>query len=212
VVAYDGLFGLMQAIARRDGSAGAILQAAPALAHEALRGGATRQNPRDWYLDSIGHYVYAGDTALHVAAAAYDVRTATTLLALSADPNAANRRGATPLHYACDGATDNAAFDEAQYEVVALLIASGSDPNALDKSGVAPLHRAVRTRRAAAVRALLDGGADAALANKNGSMALDLARGTTGRGGSGTAAARAEQQAIIEMLEAESVRGRTREG
>ena len=31
---------------------------------------------------------------------------------------------------------------------------------------------------------------------------LDLARHTTGRGGSGTPAARAEQQAIIEMLTA----------
>jgi hypothetical protein len=202
VVADGGLFGLMQAIARRDGSAAAILDATPALAHEILRGGATRGDPTDWYLRAIGHYGYAGDTALHVAAAAYDVPVARALLALGADAKAANRHGATALHYACDGATDNAAFDDAQYEVVALLIAYGSDPNALDKSGVAPLHRAVRTRRAAAVRALLDGGADAALANKNGSTALDLARRTTGRGGSGTPAARAEQQAIIEMLEA----------
>jgi hypothetical protein len=201
VVAEDGLFTLMQAIARRDGSASVLLQEHRELARASVSAGATRANPKTWFFDSIGHYVYAGDTALHVAAAAYDAPVTRTLLALGADLMATNRRGATPLHYACDGVTDNAAFDEAQYEVVALLIASRADVNALDKSGVAPLHRAVRTRRAAAVRALLDGGADAALANKNGSTALDLARRTTGRGGSGTPAARAEQQGIIEMLE-----------
>ena len=41
------------------------------------------------------------------------------------------------------------------------LISVGADPNAVDSDGVAPLHRAVRTRSLAAVRALLDGGANA---------------------------------------------------
>src|SRR4051794_37857785 len=99
------LFELMQAIAHGDGSAMALLEATPSLARASVSTGATRQNPQDWFFESIGHYVYAGDTALHVAAAAYDVAAATTLLALGADINAANRRGATPLHYACDGAT-----------------------------------------------------------------------------------------------------------
>ena len=40
------------------------------------------------------------------------------------------------------------------------LIRAGADPNASDKSGVTPLHRAVRTRCAAAVEALLAGGAE----------------------------------------------------
>jgi ankyrin repeat protein len=106
------------------------------------------------------------------------------------------------LHYACDGATDAASDDPAQEAVVSLLVAAGCNPNAWDKSGVAPLHRAVRTRRLAAVRALLAGGAGAALPNKNGSRPLDLARQTTGRGSSGTPAARDTQQAIIAMLEA----------
>ena len=202
----DGLYELIQAIARRDGTALAMLEARPSLARVSVAAGATRENPKDWFFEGIGHYVYAGDTALHVAAAAYEVPLATRLLALGADVNAANRRGATALHYACDGATDDAAFDDAQYAVVALLIASGSDANALDKSGVAPLHRAVRTRRAAAVRALLDGGADASMPNKSGSTPLELANMTTGRGGSGTPAARAEQQAIIAMLEAATLK------
>jgi ankyrin repeat protein len=47
----------------------------------------------------------------------------------------------------------------AQAATIAYLIEAGADPNARDKSQVAPLHRAVRTRCAAAVGALLDGGA-----------------------------------------------------
>jgi hypothetical protein len=156
------LIDLIRAIVRRDGTPLAMLDAAPRLATEAVRRGATRQDPTSWYFEAITHYVYAGDTALHVAGAAYDVPAATRLLALGADPDARNRRGATLLHYACDGVPDGPMWDPAaQAAVVALLSASGADANATDKSGVAPLHRAVRTRCAAAVRALLDAGADA---------------------------------------------------
>ena len=106
-----------------------MLDAAPPLATEALRSGATREDPSNWYFEAITHYVYEGDTALHVAAAAYDVATATRLLELGARPNAANRRGATPLHYACDGLPGSAAWDPAaQGAVVTLLIASGCRP------------------------------------------------------------------------------------
>ena len=198
----DGLVQLMRAIARLDGSALSMLEAQPALALASVGAGATRGNPKDWFFEDIAHHVYAGDRALHIAAAAYDVAVARRLIELGADVAAANRRGATPLHYACDGTTSAAADDPQQFAVVGLLIAAGGDPNARDKSGVAPLHRAVRTRRAAAVRALLEGGAGASLPNKSGSTPLDLARQTTGRGGSGTSAARAEQQAIIALLEA----------
>jgi hypothetical protein len=201
VVADAGLLELIQAIARRDVTAAlTMLDAQPSLALASVSVGATRENPGDWFFEAIAHYAYAGDTALHVAAAAYDVVVVQRLIELGADGAAANRRGATPLHYACDGVTAAAAFDGAQHDVVALLIAAGADPNVRDKSGVAPLHRAVRTRCAAAVRALLAGGAGASLPNKSGSTPLDLARRTTGRGGSGSPAARAEQQAIIEML------------
>ena len=65
---------------------------------------------------------------------------------------------------------------------------------------MAPLHRAVRTRCAAAVEALLEGGADAKLKNKSGSTPMMLAKMTTGRGGSGSIAARAEQQEIVRLL------------
>lgn len=82
---------------------------------------------------------------------------------------------------------------------------TGADPNALAAGGVTPLHRAVRNRCSGAVGALLQLGGDPRLANDRGSTAVDLARWTTGRGGSGSVAARAEQQRIVALLGASSV-------
>jgi hypothetical protein len=50
------------------------------------------------------------------------------------------------------------------------------------------------------VQALLLGGADTLLRNDRGSSAGDLTQWTTGRGGSGSAAAKAEQHIILELL------------
>ena len=58
----------------------------------------------------------------------------------------------------------------------------------------------MRNRCAAAVEALLAAGADPRRANDRGSTASDLARWTTGRGGTGSDAAKAEQRAIIDLL------------
>ena len=80
-------------------------------------------------------------------------------------------------------------------------IAAGADPNAVDKSGVTPLHRAVRTRCAAAVKVLLDGGADVRCRNNNGSTPMQIATRTTGRGGSGSPEAKAQQAQIVRLLE-----------
>ena len=54
-----------------DTAALAHLTASPALARAALASGATRAEASGNFLPAIGHYVYAGDTALHVAAAAH---------------------------------------------------------------------------------------------------------------------------------------------
>ena len=78
------------------------------------------------------------------------------------------------------------------------MLMAGADVNAQDKNGAAALHRAVRTRCAAAVRFLLKAGGDPTLRNKPGSTAFHLAVQNTGRGGSGTAKARAAQREIIE--------------
>ena len=162
---------------------------------------ASRADASTYFLNAIPHYVYAGDTALHIAAAAHDVSTAQTLIARGAVVRARNRRGAEPLHYAADGNPDARHWDPVgQREVIGFLVAAGADPNALDKSGVAPMHRAVRTRCSPAVQALLDNGADPRLRNGSGATPLHLAVQNTGRGGSGTEAAREQQRAIIEML------------
>src|SRR5580698_9983888 len=56
------------------------------------------------YQAKITHWIYVGDTALHLAAAGYRVEIVRLLLAAGADPNsAANHRKSRPLHYAADG-------------------------------------------------------------------------------------------------------------
>jgi ankyrin repeat protein len=179
-----------------------LITSSPALALEAADTGATRQLAEPYFLRPLHHYVYAGDTALHIAAAAYRVDIAQELVVRGANVRARNRRGAEPLHYAADGAPGSSPYwnPTAQAEVVEYLIRVGGDPNCRDNSGVAPLHRAVRTRCAAAVRALLANGADAGTRNGSGSTPLHLAVQTTGRGGTGTADAREQQSEIFRLL------------
>ena len=163
--------------------------------------GASRGDPNTHFLVAIRHYVYAGDTALHIAAAAHRPELATSLVAHGADVRARNRRGAEPLHYAADGSPGADYWDPvAQGAVVGHLVVAGADPNAFDKSGVAPLHRAVRTRSLAAARALLAHGADPRLMNKSGSTPLHLAVQNTGRSNSGSEVAKGEQGRIITLL------------
>ena len=199
---------LLRAIADADAAAAAALLAAePGLARVAAGKGASRQESAPHFLDGVRHHVYAGDTALHIAAAAYDEALVRRLLALGADVRACNRHGAEPLHYAADGRPSLASWDpERQAATIACLIAAGADPDAADKRGVAPLHRAVRTRSAAAVRALLEGGADPSRPNGKGSTPLMLTARTTGRSGSGQAEAKAELPAIVALLEGRGAR------
>jgi ankyrin repeat protein len=173
------------------------LAAIPSFATEAFNIGATRQDPSTFFFSEIAHYLYVGDTALHMAAAAFRRPAAELLVAHGADCRAKNRRGAEPVHYAADA---NHWDPGAQAETIAYLVSIGADPNALDKSGVAPLHRAVRARSLSAVRALLDGGANPRAPNKPGSTPLHLAVQTTGRGGSGSEHAREQQTGIIRLL------------
>ncbi len=120
------------------------LNAAPALAATASPVGATRQQATNFFFTAISHYLYAGDTALHMAAAAFSRPMAELLVAHGADCRAKNRRGAEPLHYAADGGRRE---PRAQAGVIEYLISVGAEPNVVDKSGVAPLHRAVRRGR-----------------------------------------------------------------
>jgi hypothetical protein len=173
------------------------LQASPSFATAPSDVGATRQDASTFFFNEIAHYLYAGDTAIHLAAAAFRRPAAELLIAHGADCRAKNRRGAEPIHYAADA---NRWDPTAQSETIAYLLSVGADPNALDSAGVAPLHRAVRTRSLPAVRVLLDGGANARAPNQAGSTPLHLAVQTTGRGGSGSEHARQQQTGIIRLL------------
>lgn len=156
----------------------------------------------DRYVDEIVHWFYVGDTALHVAAAAYRVEVSRWLLAAGADPDrAGNRRRSRPLHYAADGSFQSSAWDPArQVATLRLLVEGGANVNAQDRNGATPLHRAVRTRCSAAVKHLLGAGADPEIRNKPGSTPFHLAVQTSGRGGSGSGLARTAQGEILRLF------------
>jgi hypothetical protein len=204
VAADAALMRLVRTIVRGDrASVSGLLAGAPELATTRLAVGASRQRAEEFFLDGIDHHLYAGDTALHVAAAAYEPGIARELVDAGANVEAMNRRGAQPLHYAVDGSPGGARWNPAaQRDTVRCLVELGADPNAVDKNGTTPLHRAVRNRCAAAVEALLDLGADPQATNRRGSTPVQLARWTTGRGGSGSAPARAQQQELLRLLQA----------
>jgi len=149
----------------------------------------------------IPHQLYAGDTALHVAAAALRPLTVRALIRAGADANAENRRGATALHYACDarpraGATWN---PSRQRSVIELLLDAGADIEHKDKAGAVPLHRAVRARSPEAVRCLLERGARVD-ATHGRQRTTPLHIGTRSTGASGTKGAHAEQLEIVALL------------
>jgi hypothetical protein len=172
----------------------ASLDAVPSLATARL----ARRD--EFFIAECRVQVYAGDTALHTAAFAYDVEIARDLVARGADIRARNRRGAEPLHAAVIGAP-GATDPTRQRAVIEYLIDAGADPNAAAMGGVTPLHRAVRNRCSTAVATLLRAGADPRLTNDHGSKPADLARWTTGRGGVGSDEAKIEQQIIIDLLD-----------
>jgi ankyrin repeat protein len=160
------------------------------------------------------HWLYVGDTALHLAAAAYRTQIVASLVAAGADVNAAaNHRQGRPLHYAADGCPGEPAYDsKRQVKTIRYLLSAGADVHAQDRNGASALHRAVRTRSAAAVRLLRQSGADPALRNKSGSTPFHLAVQSTGRGGSGTEEARAAQAQIIRTFLSHGVSPNCRDG
>jgi hypothetical protein len=167
---------------------------------------ATRQvSAPKLYNSGIFHWLYKGDTALHLAAAGHRVEIVRLLLDTGANPNAAtNHRRSTPLHYAADGFITGPAWDaKRQVATIRQLLQSGADLHSQDKNGASALHRTVRTRCAAAVRCLLKAGSDPTLKNNPGNTPFHLAVQNTGRGGSGEAVAvQAQREIIREFLAA----------
>jgi ankyrin repeat protein len=172
----------------------ALIDRDPALARRGFDGACL-----EWRLP---HWIYSGDTPLHVAAAGHRVEIAKMLLAAGADPSSAkNHRWSQPLHYAADGYSENPHWNpKEQVAMIRVLLKAGANIHAQDKNGATPLHRAVRTRCAAAVKYLLDAGADPKIRNKPGSTPFHLAVQNTGRGGSGSEKARTAQREILEAF------------
>src|SRR5260370_20357630 len=195
----SALQALFRVIASRDRPmTSRLLAESPLIAQLAIKVGATREGASPHYFQKISHYAYAGDTPLHIAAAAYQREIAEELVSKGANVRARNRRGAEPLHYATDGIPGSDAWDPAaQYAIVQFLIRAAANPNSVDKSGVAPLHPAVRTRCTGAVRALLMNAADALGRNKRGSTPLHLAGPHTGRRAARPAGSAGEQARTI---------------
>src|SRR5436305_1669742 len=102
--AMDPLFA---AIVNNDASVvGKVLKAHRALATSPVT------EPR-LFQSKIFHWLYLGDTALHLAAAGHRVEIVRLLLAAGADPNSAkNHRHSGPLHYAADGYVSGPEWDE----------------------------------------------------------------------------------------------------
>jgi hypothetical protein len=190
-------------IASRDvAGCSKLLAESPALVRARfLVTNATRQSSTDNFIAELGKYIYRGDTALHFAAAAHNEDMVRKLIAGGADVQAKNRLGDEPLHAAATGNPNANRWDPAsQVATITALVEAGADLNAVNKLRVSPLHKAVRTRCAEAARVLIALGADPRQKNGRGSTPLVLARMNTGRGGSGSPEAKAQQRQILQLL------------
>lgn len=183
---------LLDAIANDETAAVRLVKAAPELARARVAD--------ERFLDEISHQLYAGDSALHVAAAALRPRVVEALIHAGAEVNAANRRGAIALHAACDIRPGGKRWNPpAQRIVIERLLDASADIEHKDKTGATPLHRAVRARSPDAVRCLLERGARVDEAHgRRQTTALHIATHSTGA--SNTKGTANEQRAIVELL------------
>ncbi len=85
---------LLSAIVDDEAEAVRLIRATPRIAQARV--------VEERLVTEIPHQLYAGDTPLHLAAAALRPLVVGALIKAGADPNAENRRGAIALHYACD--------------------------------------------------------------------------------------------------------------
>lgn len=148
-----------------------------------------------------------GTSALILAIINSHFDTAALLLAKGADPNLADSTGMTPLYATVDVNTLGEVYgrpaqhqtsgDISGLDLMRLLLKAHANPNALLKSaalyrahtpgepalgaGATPLMRAAKNGDAAAMRLLLENGADPELASRNHTTALMMAAGQ-GRG------------------------------
>ena len=119
------------------------------------------------------------------------------MLRAGGDPNATNRNGQTPLHFAAQtgesaavggmlraGGDPNAANERGQTPLhfaakrgaaVGHMLNYGGDPNRADSNGMTALHYAAAAGHARMMEQLIKGGADPSLKDNNGNTAEELA-------------------------------------
>lgn len=112
----------------------------------------------------------ATGSPLDFAAAGGDPEMVRLLIKNRADVNYKMRGGHTALHTACMQKES-----EQARAVITLLLQSGAEVNAVTHFGVTPLMNAVEADNTAAVKILLQRGADPHIRNIKGKTALDLA-------------------------------------
>ena len=57
-----------------------LIEGSPGLVRQSLALGASRQDAQEFFFEEIKHYLYAGDTPLHAAAACYRLNIARELI------------------------------------------------------------------------------------------------------------------------------------
>src|SRR5215471_20657797 len=131
---------IFEAILKGDKAVTKLLQESPQLSQARMG--------TNHLVETIPHWLYVGDTPLHLAAAALRTGAAKLLLESGANANAENRRGATPLHCACDPRPKSGGtWDPTkQGDLIDLLVRHGAKLEQVDRGGASALHRAVRAR------------------------------------------------------------------
>ena len=97
------------------------------------------------------------------------------LLEFGCDPSTPNNEGWTPLTFAARGAPKKESQPESWLQLVEALLLAKADTAATTSKGFQPLHYACASNHAAAVRVLLQRGANKNIADNQGYTALAFA-------------------------------------
>ena len=108
------------------------LAASPSLAAAPAEVGAARQGAPDFFFTEIAHYLYAGDTALHVAAWRANHDVVRELIARRAPLNALDSKGRSAMMLAVKACVDSYWMGRRQPDSVKALLDAGASTAGVD--------------------------------------------------------------------------------